>query len=76
MIVRRDVDAYFVIIITEVLPVVANFVKLHFVEVHISSVYDFILVVDKDHIAFVAKITKDASAVFIFIVNHFLVRDK
>ena len=75
MLVRRDIDAYFVIMIFEVLRVVANCVMLHFVEVLISIIYDFIVVVDEEHFAFVAEITKDASVVFIFIVNQFLVRD-
>ena len=76
MLVRRDVDAYFVIMITEVLRVVANFVMQHFVEVAMSIIYDFILVVDEENFAFVAKMTKDASVVIFILVNHFLVRDK
>ena len=67
MLVRRDVDAYFVIIITEVLWVVANFVKLHSA-IHISIIDNFILVVDEEHIVLVARMTKDASEVELSIV--------
>ena len=75
MLVRGDVDAYFVLKITVVHSVFVKSVKVDF-KIHISSIYDFILLVDEEHIVCVVIMMKDVSVVVVIvIVNQFRIRD-